>query len=99
MSNADSRFDHRKYRPFAPINLPKRRWPDQVIQQAPRWCSVDLRDGNQALIEPMNPSQKLEMFKLLVATGFKERRSTPERPRRFTSNPSGAPGPQARHRF
>ncbi len=65
-------FDHRKYRPFAPINLRDRTWPDQVITQAPRWCSVDLRDGNQALIEPMNVAQKLQMFKLLVAVGFKE---------------------------
>jgi 2-isopropylmalate synthase len=67
-----SRFDHRKYQPFPPFKKADRRWPDQSIQQAPRWCSVDLRDGNQALIEPMNPEQKLEMFKLLVDVGFKE---------------------------
>ncbi|ARN75980.1 2-isopropylmalate synthase [Oceanicoccus sagamiensis] len=65
-------FDHRKYTPFAPIPMAKRRWPDQQIKQAPRWCSVDLRDGNQALIEPMNPKQKLALFKLLVDVGFKE---------------------------
>ena len=67
-----SRFDHRKYRPFAPINLKDRTWPDKVITAAPTWCSVDLRDGNQALIEPMNVGQKMQMFKLLVQVGFKE---------------------------
>lgn len=65
-------FDHRKYQAFPPIQLPNRRWPSQQIQQAPRWCSVDLRDGNQALIEPMNPTQKMALFKLLVEVGFKE---------------------------
>ena len=72
MAAKHSQFDHRKYQPFPAINKPDRRWPDQTIQQAPRWCSVDLRDGNQALIEPMNPTQKLAMFKLLVEVGFKE---------------------------
>lgn len=66
------RFDHRKYKPFPPIKLPDRRWPDQVIDAAPTWCSVDLRDGNQALIEPMSVSQKQKMFDLLVEVGFKE---------------------------
>ncbi len=66
------RFDHTKYQPFTPIALPDRRWPNEVITRAPRWCSVDLRDGNQALIEPMSVAQKLEMFNLLVKTGFKE---------------------------
>ncbi len=61
-----------KYRAFAPINLPDRRWPSRVIAQAPAWCSVDLRDGNQALIEPMGPQRKLRMFNLLVRLGFKE---------------------------
>src|SRR5215831_3865585 len=61
-----------KYRPFAPINLPDRRWPTQVIKQAPQWCSVDLRDGNQALVEPMGPDRKRRMFDLLVKLGFKE---------------------------
>ena len=65
-------FNHRKYRPFPPIAKRARRWPDQVIEHAPDWCSVDLRDGNQALIEPMNPSQKLAMFEMLVDVGFKE---------------------------
>ncbi|MEQ8659963.1 MAG: 2-isopropylmalate synthase [Gammaproteobacteria bacterium] len=67
-----SSFDHRKYRPFTPIGLKDRTWPDNIIEHAPRWCSVDLRDGNQALIEPMNVAQKLELFKLLVKVGFKE---------------------------
>ena len=64
-----------KYRPFHEqirVDLPDRRWPDNRITQAPRWCAVDLRDGNQALIEPMNPARKLEMFELLVQMGFKE---------------------------
>ena len=65
-------FSHKKYRPFPPIRKTNRRWPDQVIEHAPDWCSVDLRDGNQALIEPMSPSQKMAMFELLVDVGFKE---------------------------
>ncbi len=65
-------FNHRKYRPVATFNKSDRRWPGQVITKAPRWCSVDLRDGNQALVEPMNPEQKLDLFKLLVEVGFKE---------------------------
>jgi 2-isopropylmalate synthase len=65
-------FDHRKYRPFAPVARPQRRWPDRVITQAPAWCAVDLRDGNQALVKPMNLAQKQRLFDLLVAIGFKE---------------------------
>jgi len=61
-----------KYRPFAPIDLPDRRWPSRTITRAPRWCSVDLRDGNQALAEPMGPQRKRRMFELLVRLGFKE---------------------------
>ncbi|HTY93187.1 MAG TPA: 2-isopropylmalate synthase [Steroidobacteraceae bacterium] len=61
-----------KYRPFAPIGLTDRTWPNRVITQAPTWCSVDLRDGNQALIEPMNPARKHRMFGQLVKLGFKE---------------------------
>ncbi len=61
-----------KYRPFAPINLPDRRWPARVVDRAPLWCSVDLRDGNQALVEPMGPERKRRMFDLLVKLGFKE---------------------------
>src|SRR5262245_58627975 len=61
-----------KYRPFQPVELRDRRWPDQTITRAPMWCSVDLRDGNQALIEPMDIDRKRRMFDLLVRTGFKE---------------------------
>jgi 2-isopropylmalate synthase len=61
-----------KYRRFPPINLPDRQWPSRVIDQAPQWCSVDLRDGNQALIEPMGPERKRRMFDILVKLGFKE---------------------------
>jgi 2-isopropylmalate synthase len=64
-----------KYVPFQrqiDVHLPDRTWPDQVMTQAPRWCAVDLRDGNQALIDPMDPERKLQMFKLLVRMGYKE---------------------------
>ena len=61
-----------KYRPFPPVALPDRQWPSRVLTQAPIWCSVDLRDGNQALAVPMNVSQKLELFEALVRCGFKE---------------------------
>src|SRR6266700_3246490 len=61
-----------KYQPFPPIDLPDRRWPSRTIVNAPTWCSVDLRDGNQALPIPMSIKQKLEMFQLLVGIGFKE---------------------------
>src|SRR5215468_6852342 len=64
------RFD--KYRPFVPLELPDRRWPDKKLTKAPRWCSVDLRDGNQALIDPMDPERKRRMFEALVQMGFKE---------------------------
>ena len=63
---------HEKYIPFKPVSLPDRTWPDQQITKAPVWCSVDLRDGNQALVTPMNLQEKLEYFKLLVELGFKE---------------------------
>ena len=62
----------RKYRPFPAVDLPDRTWPDKVILKAPIWCSVDLRDGNQALPVPMSVEEKLEMFDLLVRVGFKE---------------------------
>ncbi|HEU4483975.1 MAG TPA: 2-isopropylmalate synthase [Povalibacter sp.] len=61
-----------KYRPFAPIAIADRTWPNKVINASPLWCSVDLRDGNQALIEPMDGARKRRMFDLLVKTGFKE---------------------------
>ena len=73
-TNTDSkqcRFNHKKYRSFVPVVKPDRRWPDQTLSKAPIWCSVDLRDGNQALIEPMNPSKKLRMWEQLLAIGFK----------------------------
>jgi len=61
-----------KYRRFSPVNLPERQWPNRLLTHAPIWCSVDLRDGNQALAVPMNVSQKLEMFEALVGCGFKQ---------------------------
>src|SRR5215470_15038807 len=61
-----------KYRPFPPVQLPDRQWPNRALTHAPIWCSVDLRDGNQALAVPMNVSQKLELFQALVKCGFKE---------------------------
>ncbi|WP_228389469.1 2-isopropylmalate synthase [Cumulibacter manganitolerans] len=61
-----------KYQPFTPIDLPDRTWPDAVIEKAPIWCAVDLRDGNQALIDPMDTPRKLRMFELLVKMGYKE---------------------------
>ena len=61
-----------KYRPFPPVNLPDRQWPGRVIDRAPVWMSTDLRDGNQALFEPMNGEKKMRMFKTLCAIGFKE---------------------------
>jgi 2-isopropylmalate synthase len=61
-----------KYRPYRPLELPDRTWPDAQLTAAPRWCSVDLRDGNQALIDPMDPARKLRFFEVLVGMGFKE---------------------------
>jgi len=61
-----------RYRPYVPVVLRDRTWPDHVIDHAPTWCSVDLRDGNQALIDPMDPQRKRRMFDALVAMGFKE---------------------------
>ena len=64
-----------KYVPYQDqiqVSLPDRTWPDKVIEKAPLWCAVDLRDGNQALIDPMGPERKLRMFQLLVGMGFKE---------------------------
>ncbi len=62
----------KKYRPFSPIQLPDRTWPDRIIDQAPIWLSTDLRDGNQSLIEPMDAQKKMRFFKCLVAVGLKE---------------------------
>ncbi len=61
-----------QYQPFPPVTLADRTWPGQIITKAPAWCSVDLRDGNQALIEPMNPARKRRMFETLLRIGFKE---------------------------
>src|ERR687892_266232 len=61
-----------KYRPFVPLTLADRTWPDARLERAPLWCSVDLRDGNQALIDPMDPARKRKMFETLVEMGFKE---------------------------
>jgi 2-isopropylmalate synthase len=61
-----------RYTPFKPVDLPDRRWPGKTITRAPRWLSTDLRDGNQALIDPMSPARKLAMFDLLVKMGYKE---------------------------
>lgn len=67
-----SQYNHRKYTKIITIDKPDRRWPSRTIDVSPMWCSVDLRDGNQALIDPMTPAQKLEMFEMLVAVGFKQ---------------------------
>src|SRR5665213_3553625 len=61
-----------KYRPFTPVDLADRTWPSRVIDAPPTWCTVDLRDGNQALIEPMDAARKRRMFDMLVKIGFKE---------------------------
>ena len=61
-----------RYRAFPPIDLPDRTWPSRTITEAPRWLSTDLRDGNQALIDPMTPARKMKMFELLVRMGYKE---------------------------
>ena len=67
-----SSMPYEKYRSFEPIDIEDRSWPSKVISKAPLWCSVDLRDGNQALIEPMDPERKWRMFETLVSIGFKE---------------------------
>ncbi|MFJ9389654.1 2-isopropylmalate synthase [Nocardioides sp. NPDC101246] len=67
-----SGMPHERYRAFVPVDVPDRTWPTKKITKAPRWLSTDLRDGNQALIDPMTPARKLRMFELLVAMGYKE---------------------------
>jgi 2-isopropylmalate synthase len=67
-----SQMPFQRYKPFTRVELRDRTWPDAVISKAPRWCAVDLRDGNQALIDPMSPARKLKMFQLLVKMGYKE---------------------------
>jgi len=64
--------NYKKYSPYPPVNIQNRKWPSTIIEKAPIWCSVDLRDGNQALVEPMDSIRKMRMFKQLVAMGFKE---------------------------
>ena len=65
-------LNYKKYKRVPVMNYPEREWPGKQIEKAPMWCSVDLRDGNQALIEPMTVEEKVEMFQLLVKLGFKE---------------------------
>lgn len=65
-------FAPKRYQPVSPVQLPDRAWPNRVITQAPEWCSVDLRDGNQALVEPMGWDRKIKLFELLVRLGFKQ---------------------------
>ena len=70
-----SRMPVHRYRPYTEqfvVHLPDRQWPSRSITKAPRWCAVDLRDGNQALIDPMSPARKRRMFELLVRMGYKE---------------------------
>jgi len=65
-------FDHTKYQAFKAVQKPNRNWPSKQIEKAPTWCAVDLRDGNQALIEPMSVLQKQKMWQLLIDMGFKQ---------------------------
>ncbi|MDX6225477.1 MAG: 2-isopropylmalate synthase, partial [Frankiales bacterium] len=67
-----TRMRTHKYQAYTPIDMPDRTWPTRVISHPPRWCAVDLRDGNQALIDPMTPGRKKKMFELLVRMGYKE---------------------------
>ncbi|MEA3276215.1 MAG: hypothetical protein U9Q81_13175 [Pseudomonadota bacterium] len=67
-----SNFDHRKYRAAAAVPLSGRQWPSRIVTETPRWASVDLRDGNQALLEPMGVAQKRRLWSLLLKLGFKE---------------------------
>ena len=78
-----------RYVPFIPIRLDDRTWPDASITEAPRWCAVDLRDGNQALIDPMSPARKKKMFQLLVEMGYKEIEVGFRAPARPTSTSCG----------
>ena len=70
--DSERKMPFQKYKPFVPISLEDRTWPDNTIIKAPAWCSVDLRDGNQALVEPMTPLEKQKMWDLLLEIGFKE---------------------------
>ena len=64
--------NYNKYNPYPTVNIKNRQWPNNVITESPTWCSVDLRDGNQALVEPMDSIRKMRMFKQLLDMGFKE---------------------------
>ena len=79
-----------RYRPFQPVDLTDRTWPANTITRAPRWLSTDLRDGNQALIDPMSPARKREMFDLLVPWATRRSRSASRRPARPTSTSSAS---------
>ena len=82
---------HWKYRPYATVDLPDRTWPDRVLDRAPIWCSTDLRDGNQALVNPMDSARKRRFFDLLRrARGSARSRSVSRRPRRPTSTSPGS---------
>ncbi len=70
--NRPNVMPHERYQPFVRFDLPDRTWPERVLERAPRWCSVDLRDGNQALVEPMGWERKIRLFESLVAAGFRE---------------------------
>ena len=74
-----------RYTPFKAVDLPGRTWPGRAVTKAPRWLSTDLRDGNQALIDPMSPARKRKMFDLLIRMGYKGSRSASRRPARPTS--------------
>src|SRR6476660_8702582 len=73
---------HWKYRPYETVDLPDRTWPDTVVSRAPIWCSTDLRDGNQALVNPMDAGRKRRFFDLLVVLGVKDRLRLRPHPRR-----------------
>ena len=80
-----------KYRPYPTVDLPDRTWPDRVVDRAPTWCSTDLRDGNQALVKPMDSARKQRMFDLLVHLGVRRSRSgSRPRPRPTSSSCAGS---------
>jgi len=82
-----------KYLPFHEqihVDLPDRTWPNRRIEKAPQWCAVDLRDGNQALIDPMSPERKMRMFQLLVDMGYRRSKSVSLRPARPTMTSSAS---------
>ena len=96
-----SGMKHERYVPFLPVDLTDRTWPTKRMTQAPRWCAVDLRDGNQALIDPMSPARKKEMFQLLVKMGYKEIEvgfpaASPDRLRLRADAHRGGPDPRRR---